>query len=695
MITAVALAVPAFIIGVRAGGVRAGTIQALIVLVATAVFGRLLYTRTMPRPFNASLGVLLLALMAALTALSISWSVLPNASYLDAVRLISYTALLALAAIAAQTLVGRSRQVLLGIGLAALILTLYALVSHIFPSWFPESDDFARLRLPFGYWNAVGSIAAMGLIAALWAGTSRHVPRWLEVVSYPAGGLFVAAVMLSYSRGALMALAIAFAIWLVVVPLRLRSTIWLGFVWVLSAVVVAWAYNKTALSTDHALLADRKSAGLQLGAFLLVTSLVLTAAGYLVSRRRQSHPLSPGARYATGRGLLIAGAVGVLLMIVGVSVTGDDGAMTIPNGVADSFSQSAVVPGNTPDRLTQTSSLRARYWHDAFKVFGDHTLHGAGGDTYSASRLPYRHDTIVVTHAHGQVPQVAADLGIWGLLVLLGLTLVWLVAAFKLVGASKKAPTRWLENVSEERLGAVAMVFVALVFGLHNAIDWIWYVPGVAFFGLLAGGWVLGHADAHSAPTEDPVPADQQNRKLAIAKAVAVAVVGIWIAYAVYQPVRAEQKINEGIDVSGRDPVKALKLGEEAREIDPTSAEAAFLIAVAQSNGGREKAADETLLMIANEQPGNPATWRRLAQYRLITLNDPKGAIAALRPLLYQSPTDVAGNQMLEQARAEREKQLIKEAAEKERKKLRKQLEELEKLIKDASSGASGATGAP
>ncbi len=692
LVTAAALAIPPFFIGVQAGGVAAGTIQALIVLIATAVFGRAIYRGTMPRPFNASLGVLLLALLAALTAVSISWSVLPNASYLDAVRLISYTALLALAAYAAQKLAARSREVLLGLGLAALIISLWALLSHVVPSWFPEGDDFARLRLPFGYWNAVGSVAAMGLIAALWAGTSRRVARWLEVISYPSGGVFVAVVMLSYSRGALLALGVAFALWLLISPLRLRSVGWLAVVWFLSAVLVAWAYNKTALSIDHAPLADRKSAGLELGVFLVVILALLGGAGFAMSGLRRTRTLSPAARYAAGRGLLIGAAVVAVLLVIGASVAGDDGVKTIPNAVTDSFSQSATVPGNTPDRLTQTSSLRGRYWSDAFKVFGDHTLHGAGGDTFSASRLPYRHDTIVVTHAHGQVPQTAADLGIWGLLVLAALTLVWLVAAFKLVGGRKAAPYRWLGAADETRLAGVAMVLVALVFGIHNAVDWIWYVPGVAFFGLFAGGWVLGHPDAHSA-VEATSAAATPNRTLSIAKAAAVAVIGLWIAFAVYQPVRAEHKINEGIDVAEKDPAKALKLGEEARDIDPTSADAAFLVAVAQSNGGREKAADETLVMIANEQPANPATWRRLAQYRLITLNHPASAIAALRPLLYQSPTDVQGNAMLEQARKERTDQLIEEAAEKQRKKLQKELERIEKILKSAPAGTNAAAG--
>ena len=72
------------------------------------------------------------------------------------------------------------------------------------------------------------------------------------------------ALMLSQSRGALLALALMLGVWLLLVPRRLRMAGWLGIVGVASMVVVAWAYNKTALSVDDVPFADRKSTGIQL-----------------------------------------------------------------------------------------------------------------------------------------------------------------------------------------------------------------------------------------------------------------------------------------------------------------------------------------------------------------------------------------------------------------------------------------------
>ena len=114
--------------------------------------------------------------------------------------------------------------------------------------------------------------------------------------------------------------------------------------------------------------------------------------------------------------MLIALAIAPILLLAGLWPSRPTTASnTIPDRVSALFEGTAAAPSNSPDRLTQTSSLRARYWNDAFKVFDKHPWHGTGADTYSVSRLPFRTDTIQVLHAHGFIPQVMADLGLFGL----------------------------------------------------------------------------------------------------------------------------------------------------------------------------------------------------------------------------------------------------------------------------------------
>ena len=63
------------------------------------------------------------------------------------------------------------------------------------------------------------------------------------------------------------------------------------------------------------------------------------------------------------------------------------------------------------------SSSRGKYWREAFQVFDDRPFEGVGAGAFASARLRHRTDASVTRHAHGWIPQIAADLGILGLLV--------------------------------------------------------------------------------------------------------------------------------------------------------------------------------------------------------------------------------------------------------------------------------------
>ena len=69
-------------------------------------------------------------------------------------------------------------SVLGGVVLASVAVCGYALLSKVFPSGLAHDEVYARLREPFGYWNAVGLTAAMGCPAASgWARAARSRAR--------------------------------------------------------------------------------------------------------------------------------------------------------------------------------------------------------------------------------------------------------------------------------------------------------------------------------------------------------------------------------------------------------------------------------------------------------------------------------------------------------------------------------------
>ena len=91
------------------------------------------------------------------------------------------------------------------------------------PRWLDANDIYARLQAPYGYWNATGLTAAMGVIGCLWLGARRAGHALLSALAYPAMGLLLVTLMLAYSRGALVALALGLVLWFCIVPLRLRG----------------------------------------------------------------------------------------------------------------------------------------------------------------------------------------------------------------------------------------------------------------------------------------------------------------------------------------------------------------------------------------------------------------------------------------------------------------------------------------
>ena len=135
----------------------------------------------------------------------------------------------------------------------------------------------------------------------------------------------------------------------------------------------------------------------------------------------------------------------------------------------------ASTPDNSPGRFTEASSVRARYWDEAFKVHGLSPAVGTGAGAYATVRNRFRTGRLYVRHAHGYVPQTLADLGWVGLgLSLLALCLWALGRRRCVIGLRRRdRGLPW----DAERVGMVTLAAIALVFGVHSAVDWTWFVP--------------------------------------------------------------------------------------------------------------------------------------------------------------------------------------------------------------------------
>ena len=197
---------------------------------------------------------------------------------------------------------GRWSAVLVGIALGAVALSCWSLLTKVFPAALAPNDTFARLRPPSDYWNSVGLTAALGVPPLLWLAARRSGHAAYNALAWPGLGLAFVCLMLAYSRGALLALALGLIVWFAIVPLRLRAALALGGTIIATIPIVAWAFAQKGLTTDDAAMALRVDAGQGLGALLLLLIVAMTIAGlavnFLSARAPAERAGAAGARAA-------------------------------------------------------------------------------------------------------------------------------------------------------------------------------------------------------------------------------------------------------------------------------------------------------------------------------------------------------------------------------------------------------------
>ncbi len=661
------------------------TLEMALTLAGGAVVAGAVALTPAGRPTYGLWVVGLLLAFTGLTALSVVWSVQPDESWQEAGRMLAYSALFAAALALVRLAPRRWSSLLGGVLLASVVVCAYALLTKILPNQLDPGDPYARLRAPYDYWNAIGLSAAMGVVSCLWLGARRTGHALLGALSYPAMGLLLVTLLLSYSRGALMAVGIGVALWFCVVPLRVRGAAVLLVGGLGAVVVVGWDFSQHALSSEGVALAERVNAGNQLGVLLAAVLVGLTLAGLAIGFATHRHAPRPLARRRIGALLLSLPVVAVVALLgllahsprgLTGSIAHDVSALTNPN---------APLPANTPGRLTSVGSVRARYWKEALEVSSEHLALGAGAGGYATARLRHRTETLDVTHAHGYLVQTLADLGLVGLALSLALLAAWLAAAG---AATHPFNRRWSAGVwrriaapySAERVGLLTMLCVVFAFGAHSLVDWTWYVPGDACVALLCAGWLAGRGPlagmiekelplafpdggpaypegAGSTPsTADALrdtavspPRGASRRRPSLreldpargALVAAVVLAALVAAWAQWQPLRSFDASNRALALLPGNPAAARAAAEQAVSRDPLSAQALFTLSTVQQRAGESAQARATLQRAVRLQPSNPQTWVALGEYDL-QANDPREALKELRAAVYLNPETVA-----------------------------------------------------
>lgn len=526
-------------------------------------------------------------LMAALgvwIALSATWSISSAASVREVERVLVYVALALAVALVLRR--GDGPAVLAGSGLGVALISTYALATRLLPDRLHTFDDPAnsyRLAAPLGYWNSLGLLATMGVLAALgFAAHARRTP--LALVSAAAIPVLSATLYFTFSRGAWAALALGFATAVAVDPRRIRL-MWTSLVVVLpAAACIAYASTFDALTTEDAPAAAAERAGhrVAVAVCIAVAGSVLAAwVARLVARR-----IGTSARVRR-RFVVALGSCAVAVAVGALVAAG--GPLAAFDGIQNRFNAEPTV-GNIDlnKRLFSVSGNgRSEQLRVAWNAGREHPVLGSGSGTFEYIWYEKRPDLLVVRDAHSLYVETFAELGLVGLGVLVA-ALLSLVA-----GAVRARRMRFA--------GAAFGAFVA--WAAAAAVDWHWEMVGVTLTALLVGAVGLVTAERGTS-----VRLGGPARPALIAACVALSVCAVWSLV-------GNQALFAGREALARkDWADARDHARRARALLFWSAEPELVLGDAAAGLGDRPGALRAYRDAVASDPRNWVAWLRVAQ---------------------------------------------------------------------------------
>lgn len=428
----------------------------------------------LPRGRGAAGALGALGLSVAWTWISTGWSPLHDAARADVERLLLYLAFLIAGTVAWR---GRSpaRWAEVGVAAGALVVTLYGLSGRLVPWLVDLSASVSaggRLEQPLTYWNAQGALAALGAVLCARIAGDRTRGPGLRMLASAAVSPLLIGLYLSFSRGAVLALACGMLVLLACAPTwtQLRAL-------AISLEAAGVAVIAAALSPAVRALEGSDGARDAEGAVVLVVLVACMGAAAAVTaiaaRAEAADRLLPGRLALPGRG------VGPL--VAGMCVV----AIVVPVLMAGTSTREPAF-GATTQRFTDLGSNRAHYWDVALATFADHPLAGTGTAGYRAEWLRRRDVPDVIRDAHSLPLETAAELGLVGLLLLLGFA----------------TGVAWCARAVQRTDPALAAGVCAglATWAVHACVDWDWELPAVTLPALTLAAVALARADRGDGP---------------------------------------------------------------------------------------------------------------------------------------------------------------------------------------------------
>jgi hypothetical protein len=605
-----------------------GATAAMLAMLVAAPFTAWAVMRAQGRAaLRSGPALLAIAGIAGLTvwaAVSIIWALAGDLAWTEANRMV-LAALALVLGICLGALVPRAQErFAIALTVATAPVIIWALLARSLPTVFGSDYEPSRLQAPVGYWNALALVCVLAVPGLLWwAGRQGSDER--DVMGAAAGiAVAVTTLVLTYSRGGLLALILVLVIVIGLMPGRVRqlSAVIGGLA---GAILPTWYGLTTDALTDDALIAaDRSDAGLGLlwrvVAALIIAGAVAWAAQKLLGGRLTRRRVGVGA---------------LAVLVLGVAVAGGY-ALAKPREVGSWISaRSAEIAGtspglaNTPGRLgSLDTNQRIEWWREAARSVKESPVIGEGAGSFPLVHLRERatgEDRLNVRQPHNLVLEIASGLGVVGLALLASL----------IGGIAWAAVRAWQDRAPPTTALPLAVVAAFL---LQSQLDWTWTVPALTMAAMAAGGVIIAAAAPGPAPPGKDLP------RAAVAGAWAVVPV---LMLSALLPWWSQEKVAAGNQaISAGQPAVAGQRAAEASDLNPLAIQPWLLRARAAALMDNPLGMRDAAHRATEVQPDNPAGWSLLA----IAYGDTPEGAAAWRRVLVLNPQDSRARLALEAA---------------------------------------------
>ena len=594
--------------------------------------------RVAARPV-ALAGMALLAAFALWSAVTVLWSVAPDQTWLELNRDLGYVIVLALAFAAGASHRRSLQTVATGYLLVALAVTVYALGQKVAPGLhingvfdLNQTYQYARLQAPLDYWNALALFLVLAVPIALVIAVDTERPRRIRMASLLAVELMLLVIGLTYSRGGLIALVVAVTASIGFAGSRLRTLMLLGAAAVAAVLPLSVALNIHALSGANIPLSQRETPGGQFAIVLLVSLLLLFAAGRRLLALDPQIELSPERMRGVAR-LVMAGAGAVLIVLVALAVSSRGLGGSIAH-VWSSFTSPHGANVNNPN-VSLSSSYRWVWWKEAVGAWSARPFGGWGAGSFQVLDLLYRTTNAHVLDAHSVPLQWLAETGLVGALLAVG--------GYGLLLAGGVGVVR--RTTGTERALAAALLAGAVAYAVHAFYDWDWDMPGVTFPVLVFLGVLAGSGSGRWTRGGPRRPAEI--RGLALAACTFLLCV---YALSAVLPSLAATKASVALTQAGATSSRAALEHAEATallasRLDPLSDDGLKAAASISDYLGEPAQARAYLLQAVRRDPSDELAWADLTDVEL-ELRDVRATRQGTERVLQLDPRGPVGRQL-------------------------------------------------